>query len=67
MARIAEIVSCACPRVAEVGLQGVEPLVEIGPGEALAERIEDVIGGLAPVVESSQLSCGTRLRPAAWA
>ena len=41
---------------AQVGLQLVELLVEVGSGEPVAERVEDVVGGLAGVVESGELT-----------
>ena len=47
---------------AQVGLELVELFVEVGSGEAVAERVEDVVGGLTGVVEPGELDCGTRLR-----
>ena len=41
---------------AQVGLELVELLVEVGSGEPVAERVEDVVGGLAGVVEPRELA-----------
>ena len=56
MARISEIVSAACPRVLQVGLELVQLLVELGSGEPVAERVEDVVGGLAASCEPGELT-----------
>ena len=39
-----------------VGLKLVELLVEVGSGEPVAERIEDIIGGLAGTVQPAELT-----------
>ena len=52
---------------AQVGLELVELFVEVGSGEPVAERIEDVVGGLAGVVEAGRAHCGTPQRRAASA
>ena len=41
---------------AQVGLQLVELFVEVGSGEAVAERIEHVVGGLAGVAKPGELA-----------
>ena len=41
---------------APVGLKLVQLLVEVGSGEPVAERVEDVVGGLACVMESGELT-----------
>ena len=57
----------ACPRVLRWVWSCVELFVEVGSGEPLTERIEDVVGGLAARRRAARARCGTRLRPAAWA
>ena len=46
---------------ASVGLKLVELLVEVGSGEPLTERVEDVIGGLARPVQPVQFAAESRL------
>ena len=45
---------------APVGLELVELFVEVGSGEAVAERIEDVVGGLAGIVQPGELTAEHR-------
>ena len=45
---------------AQVGLEIVELFVEVGSSEAVAERIEDVVGGLAGVVKPRELTAEHR-------
>ena len=65
MVRISEIVSLRVAAGAQVGLELVELFVEVGSGEPVAERVEDVVGGLAGVAEAARAHCGTRRRRAA--
>ena len=60
MARISDIVCGACPRVLRWVWRLSSCSVEVGSGELVAERVEDVVGGLSRVVKSGEFAAEHR-------
>ena len=60
MVRISEIVSAAWPRVFRWVCGGCRVVRRDRPGEAVPERVEDVVGGLACVVQPGELTAEHR-------